>query len=333
MIRSVRLGLSLCLLAGFAQAEESSFLQGFSLRLHGGINNMTSFDDLNRAIHDLNHYFGRYGTWVEDAQGGSDFNWAPNLQVPDLVNRSDLGITLEKDLLTWPHSRLVVGLEYMEGSSGASNIWEFDVSVGNIEGVLWDSENLSVSTSLLTARYSLKDLHLPLHGHIGLGLGMGRLDATGRFSYGQTVFVDTDPEYGELAPFMDIDASHDGTAPAGRLFVGLEHERGPMVLTLDLGYNWLDFGELDGSTTLRVRNPEGEMEEREVINVPDTRHDLAPVVSATFIHLRTEAIYEIWGIPFDDRIDGALNSIGVDPSAINYDLSGGFVRLSLGYRF
>jgi hypothetical protein len=336
MPRVTRLLAASLFVATAVQAQsEGGLLSGFTIRLHGGLDHMAGLSTLNDQIHSMNSYFGAHGTWVQDAQGENvQVQWAPYLKIADLANRPDMGLTVEKDLLKWERSRLVVGMEYTGGAASTSNLFEFTPGTG-FRASVFAKESVEVKNIMASCRYSVKDANLPLHGHVGLGVGMGDITAAGIYIQHQTIQSDTDPMFGELAAQHVVQADYDGSALTGRLFVGAEVELGPMSLLLDMGYNYMNFGKLDGSTTQSFRDLTGVMEAMPVENAPGTRYEFAPLISAGLQRARDNAIALALGLPVDtspiDLNDPSLH-LGA-PATVDYDLSGGFVRLSVGYRF
>jgi hypothetical protein len=320
-------GLALGLLVSTAAAAG----MGLTVRLHGGLDGLSGLDGVNDGITSLNTYFGKDGSWVADAQGenADTGGWAPWLRVEELNNRPDMGITVEKELPLSAFTRVIFGVEASFGNIGTSGLFEFQPPNSNLEASVWNEEHIEVSSFQLTSRYSLKDPNLPLWAHAGLGLGLAQIDATATYLHASSVFNELDPMYGEIAPIHTIDAAYDGSALTARLFVGFEYMLGSNVFQLDLGYNHMDFGELDGNTTTAFRDNFGVMQEVEVTNVPDTRYEFVPVISYTLQDARDDAIWTaITGLPpLDEPVD--LHN----PNAIEYDMSGGYVRLSYGYRF
>jgi opacity protein-like surface antigen len=337
MTRTIARALVACLLTGSAAAQSVDLLDGLSLRFFGGLDRMGGIDELNSSIRGMNDYFGPNGTWVVDAQGDilGDANWSPVLKIESLTNRPDLGLAVEKSILRSEHTRLTVGLEYAAGATSTSGEFAFTPPFSNLEGSVWSKERVEVSNFMLTGRYSLRDLNLPMLAHVGAGLGYGSIDTHGHFLAGSTVVMEEDPDLGDWAPYQIIDAEYDGNALTARLFVGMEVEVGPMSFLVDLGYNHMDFGDLEGSTRLQFRQQMGPNAgtffdmEVDPATVPDTRYELAPLISASLQDVRDRAIFEaIYGVP------APVQPLDVgNPAAISYDLSGGYVRFSVGFRF
>lgn len=329
MLRASCLAVTCLFALSAAHAQPAAGpLHGFTLRLHGGLDHMAGLGDLNDQIHSMNQYFGTTGSWVEDTKG-QDFGtgWAPYLKVPELNNRPDMGLTLEKDLINWPHSRLVAGLEYSAGASSSSNTFEFSPGAG-LQASISGKESVDVSNLLATCRYSLRDPNLPLFAHVGLGLGFGSIEATGSYIQMQVSQYDADALFGGVVTHTVL-ADYDGSALTARLFVGAEYDMGPMAIMLDLGYNHMNFDELDGNTTEQLRSNEGVMESWQVTGAPDTRYEFVPLISESLQRAAENARNELLGRPVDESpID-----LSGDVKSIAYDLSGGYARLSLGYRF
>ncbi len=310
----------------------TGLLHGFSIRVDGGLNSLSSLDGLNDGIRGMNQYFGTDGSWIQDAQGESfQFDWSPILQMPTIDNTTRMGIALERALPLSDYTRVVVGLEYSGGASSSSNLFSFSSAAGGSggEGSLWASERVEYSNTMLTARYSLRDLNYPLHAHVGLGLGMASLTNEASYQQAATIGVQSDPSYGEVDDQQLVFADYDGDTFSGRLFAGLEWNMGPASLFLDFGYDYMDFGALDGTTTMQLRDVDGTMVNYELSGVPAGRYELVPAISATLSEVRDRMIIEaITGIPQpNDPIDveGARG--------IEFDMSGGFVRFSMAYNF
>lgn len=325
------------LLSAAALAQPSNgLLSGFTVRFHGGLDHMSGLEDLNNHISGMNAYFGQNGTWVTDAQGENVNvgNWAPYLRVKSLKNRPDMGLTVERTWISWPHSRLVAGLEYTAGATATSNLFRFSIGTGFTPSIFAE-ERVDVSNVMATCRYSLKDLNLPLHAHVGLGLGLGNIESTGTYIQKSNSFFETDPLFNKEVIQHSIDAAYDGSALTGRLFLGTEVELGPVSLFLDLGYNHMNFDKLDGETTQLFRSPTGEMVEVPLAGEPDTRYEFAPLISASLQYQRDNALRQAIGLPpFSEPLD--LNDPDLQwgaPKPISYNLSGGYARFSIGYRF
>jgi len=337
MTRTIARVFATCLLTGAAAAQSGGVLDGLTVRFLGGLDHMGGIDGLNAGIRGMNEYFGPDGTWLVDAQG-SDLGqgaWSPVLKMDELTNRPDLGLAIEYPVLRREHTRLLVGLEYTAGAASTSGEFSYVPPSSNLEGSLFNEERVDVSNVMLTGRFSLKDLDLPLHAHVGAGLGFASIDTEARFIAGSTVVADADPELGNWAPYQTIDAVYDGDAMTARLFVGCEYDFGPFSAMLDVGYNHMDFGDLDGETTLTFRDQIGDDAGRMVeyvvdpATVPGTRYELAPLISNSLQELRDRVVMETLGFPVDESapIDGG------SPSAISYDLSGGYVRFGLAFTF
>jgi hypothetical protein len=322
-------------LTAAVHAGENGLLSGFTVRLHGGLDHLANLDDLNGQIRLMNTYFGIDGTWVEDAQGQSQDNgWAPYLRMPEFANRPDMGLTIERDLLKWERSRLVAGLEFTAGAASSSNLFEFSPGTG-FKASVFAKEDVDARNVMATCRYSIKDSNLPVHAHVGLGLGMATIKSAGRYIQFQTIFSDMDPDAGEYRPQHWIQADYDGSTISGRLFVGGEVELGPMNLMLDLGYDYMNFGELEGSTTQTFRGTDGTNHGIAVSGAPDTRYTFVPLISASLQRMVQNAFLAAAGLPPIttpvDLTDPELQWGA--PQPIKYDLSGGYVRLSVGYHF
>lgn len=335
MPRASRLLASSLLIALAAQAQEGGLLSGFTIRFHGGLDHMAGLSDLNDQIRQMNEYFGTNGTWVSDAQGENfDFGWAPYLKIASIQNRPDMGITVERTMLSGARSRLIIGAEYTAGAASTSNLFEFTPGTGTLASAFAE-EKVDVASMMATCRYSLKDVNLPLHVHVGLGVGMAEIEALGRYLQEQDSPYQADPMYGLRVPMQTIIANYDGSALEGRLFMGAEMEIGPLSVLLDLGYNHMDFGDLDGTTVQEFRGEDGVMDELAATGAPDTRYEFAPLISASLQYVRDNAIREAMGLPPNtdpiDLTDPELH--WGTPQAISYDLSGGYARLSIGYRF
>lgn len=335
MPRVTRLLVTGLLVAATAQAQDEGLLKGVTVRFHGGLDHLAGLDGLNDQIHGMNAYFGENGTWVEDAQGQVQENgWAPYLKIRDLGNRPDMGLTVERNMLTGERSRMVAGIEYTSGAASTSNLFEFTPGSG-FHASVFAKEALEVKNIMATCRFSLKDANLPLHAHAGFGLGQGQITATGVYFQQQTIGFETDPMFGELAPMHLVQADYDGKSLTGRLFIGSEVELGPISFLVDLGYNYMDFGKLTGATTETFRDKFGVMQAMAVTNVPTTRYEFAPLISASLQRTVINAFRVANGLPEDtspvDLADPNLQWGA--PKAIEYDLSGGYARFSVGYRF
>lgn len=311
---------------------------GLTVRFLGGLDHMEGLDGLNAQIDGMNTYFGVDGTWVRDAQGdlgAFDGVWAPYMKVPELTNRPDMGLALEMVVLKGERTRFLAGLEATAGATSTSNIFLF--TNGSTQSSIYAEEALDVKNLMATCRYSLKDQNLPLHAHIGLGLGLADIAATGLY---QQMGVTFDPNAEELSEDLElqhmVSADYDGSALSARLFVGAEIEAGPLSFMLDLGYNHMNFGELDGNTTQVLRNPISlELEEVEATGAPDTRYEFAPLISATLQQARDNALRIARGqAPYEGPVDLTDSDLHWGtPKAIEYDLSGGFARFSVAFRF
>ncbi len=313
---------------------------GLTVRFHGGLDGLGSADALNDGIAATNTYFSDEGTWVRDAQGedaAGATRWAPWLRMDELNNRPDMGVVIEKMFPLSPFTRLFMGLDLSAGNMSTSALFEFQPPNSNLDGSVWADEHLEVSNIQLTARYSIKDPVLPLFAHAGMALGLGQITATANYINESTSFSELDPLYGESAPAHTIHGEFDGDALTARLFLGFEYEFGASVFQLDLGYNHMDFGELDGSQVVAFRDLNGEMIPVEILlneegDPLNTRYEYASLISMTLQNARDDAIWEaITGLPADDS--PLILSDGFNAKPIDYDLSGGYVRLSVGYRF
>jgi hypothetical protein len=335
-------GLALGLFVSAAAAQGL----GLTVRLHGGLDGLGSIDALNDGIASTNTYFSDEGTWVADAQGSETAGatrWAPWLRLEELNNRPDMGIVVEKMFQLSPYTRLFMGLDAAAGNISSSALFEFQPPNSNLEGSVWFDEHIAVSNIQFTSRYSVKDPVLPLFAHAGLSLGLGQIEATADYINLGTSFSELDPLYGEMAPTHTITGSFDGDALTARLFVGFEYEMGASVFQLDMGYNHMDFGELDGSTVVAFRDPNGDMIPVDIVlneagDPLSTRYEYASLISLSLQNARLDAIWElVTGLPADDSAliledpEGFYNL--PEAKAIDYDMSGGYVRLSVGYRF
>jgi|GEM_PF-2350444 len=330
--------LATSLALALAANAQSGLFTGYTVRMLGGLDHLAGLDGLNDQVRGMNHYFGVDGTWVADAQGslgGFADVWAPYLEVPEFTNRPDMGLSIEKVVLQGERTRLLAGVEYTAGATSTSNIFLF--TNGTTQNSIWAKEELDVSNIMATCRYSLKDTNLPLHAHVGLGLGLADITTAGSYMQMGVTF---DPNAEELSDELEvqhmIQADYDGSAITARLFVGTELEFGPMSFILDLGYNHMNFGELDGSTRQYLRNAQSlELEEIEAIGVPDTRYEFAPLISATLQQNLANAELVQRGLP---PYEGPVDLSNPDlqwgaPKAIEYDLSGGYARFSVAFRF
>lgn len=376
MTRTIARTLAVCLLTGVAAAQSGGVLDGLTVRILGGLDHLGGVEDLNKSIAGMNYYFGPNGTWLVDAQGTDlgQGGWSPVLKMDDLTNRPDFGLALEKNILKGEHTRLLVGLEYTTGATSTSSEFSYVPPNSSLSGSLFAKERIAVSNMLLTARYSLKDLNLPLHAHVGAGVGYGKVESDASFIAGTTSITTYDPEYGSWQPYQMIDAKYDGNALTARLFLGMEWMTGPVSLQFDVGYNYMDFGTLDGETVAQSRKGQAGMREElsgalgayglEIVDledltdvrgsladlgydpdevlqnveyytvdaidpatVPDGRYELAPLISGHLENYRRSVEAELLGIPGPGPIDAG------NPGAIAYNLSGGYVRFSVGYTF
>lgn len=318
-----------CLLAVSAAQAQGGLFQGLTVRFSGGLDHMSGLDDVNGQIRQMNTYFGIDGDWVQDAQGQDvSSGWAPYLKVPELNNRPNMGLTLEMAVLSSPYTRLTVGLEYAGGATAASNLFAFAPTAG-FEASIFAEETVDVDHIMATCRYSLKDPNLPLFAHAGLGLGLGTIEAEGRYIQKQVSQFADDPMQGELVTQHAVYAEADGSALTARLFVGAEYELGNMSLMLDVGYNHMAFGELDGTTEEYFRDFNGDWELWQVTGAPDARYEFVPLISESLQRAVDNATAIARGLPVDES---PIDLTG-DAKALDYDLSGGFVRFSVGYRF
>jgi hypothetical protein len=135
--------------------------------------------------------------------------------------------------------------------------------------------------------------------------------------------------FGEVVTMHTVLAEYDGSALTARLFVGTEYDLGPMSVMLDLGYNYMNFGELDGKTAEQFRSSEGELETWQVTGAPDTRYEFVPLIAESL----QRAVQNAFAVAGGGVADESPIDLTGDAKAIEYDLSGGYFRVSLGYRF
>jgi hypothetical protein len=231
-------------------------------------------------------------------------------------------------------------VEYFSGNTDTGSNFDFEVQ-GNIAGSIVASERIELSGVMASARYALRDLTLPLSGYVGLGLGMASLDALGYEGFYQNNLFT-----GNFIEFHRIKAEHDGTALAARIFVGLERSLGPVSLMADFGYNLMNFGELDGTTTLQMAdlNPFSANYEtlREVAVVdsransgfdPNTRYDLLPLIRMVSNSTRLDPVLSTGDLDFADYANSPNTDPISAPKPIDYDFSGGFFKVGIGYNF
>lgn len=336
MTRTISRAIAVCLLTGAAAAQSGGVLDGLTVRFLGGLDHMGGIDGLNAGIDGMNTYFGPDGTWAADAQGQdlSGGGWSPVLEMKGLTNRPDLGLAVEKAILRTDYTRLLLGLEWASGATSTSGEFSFTPPASNLNGSIWNEERVSVDNIMLTGRYSLKDPNLPLHGHVGMGVGYGSIDTEARFIGGSTMVSEDDPDLGNWAPYQIIEAAYDGNAVTARVFLGFEYGFGPLSALIDFGYNYMDFGKLDGKTTLQFRDQigadAGTFDEVPIdpATVPDTRYEFAPLIQASLQENQLRSAADLLGMPYEQAPLDAGN-----PKAIEYDLSGGYVRFGLAFNF
>ncbi|MCA9784465.1 MAG: hypothetical protein KC518_12845 [Candidatus Cloacimonetes bacterium] len=345
MARFVPLCASAILLAGLAGAAQSAgFMDGVTLRFNTGLNHLSGFDGMNSYIKSLNTYYGPNGFFPFDVAAGGSFGngvgndpfggWRPQFVMDDFRNDTTFGFTLEKVVRQTEYTKLHAGLEYFSGNADTGNNFDFEVQ-GNISGSIVASERIELSGFMGTLRYSLRDLAMPLSGYVGVGLGMASLN-----SHGYEGFFQNNLATGNFIEFHRIKADHDGTTFSGRLFVGLERSMGPMSLMADFGYNLMNFKELDGKTTLSMAqlNPTGAnyetLREVAIIGAPsDVRYDLLPLIRMVGNSTRISPLMFENSLDFADYADLWENQPIAPPKAIEYDFSGGFFKLGVGYNF
>lgn len=344
MTRFMPLCASAFLLAGFAgSAQSANLMNGFSVRFNTGLNHLAGFTGMNDYISSLNHYYGLEGIFPYDVAAGSDFGgdfgndpfggWRPQFKMDDFRNDTTFGFTVEKVVRETQYTKLYAGLEYFSGNTDTGSNFDFEVQ-GNISGSIVASERIELSGVMASARYSLRDLTLPLSGYVGLGLGMASLDALGYEG-----FFQNNLSSGNFIEFHRIKAEHDGTALAGRVFVGLERSMGSVSVMADFGYNLLNFGELDGKTTVHMVDlnpfsPDYEtMREVQIVGAPDTRYDLLPLIRMVGNSTRLDPLLESGHLDFADYETPRNSDPIAAPKPIDYDFSGGFFKLGIGYNF
>ncbi len=329
------------LVAGVGVAQSQNLLSGFSIRLSTGFENIQGMDDLNGYITNLNDYYSG-DIWPYDAAAGANFGggfgsdpfdgWRPVFSMDDFSIANPFAIMIEKSVRATEYTRILAGLEFSGSSGAVSNNFDFTVG-GNTDGSIRAREALSFSSIMLTGRFSLKDPNLPLHAHVGAGLGNATLESEGVLTFAQTSFVTS-----EFYEFQRIEMTHDKSTLSGRIFAGLEWNLGRTSLMLDGGYNFLDFGELEGTTDVYLANIQnGEQSRVEVVGAPgDVRYDPLPLVRYLFNAQRTNQ--NPTGNP-PAQID--MNTVPANwptptiqaPQAFEYDLSGSFLRVSLAFAF
>ena len=346
--RLVLLGLVLCTLAGAVSAQLTSMTEGYSLQLNGGLQQLGGLDDLDGQISGMNHYFGEYGEFVSDAQRGVNTgDWAPYLNMGKIKTWDHLGIRLQKELIRWEYSAFSVGLRYADGANQTSSLFHYTVpNQVSLEGRIWGSEWVQATNTMLSCSYKLRDRVMPLWIKAELGLGMASLQTEGtyRFSSPNLVLPEDDPGYSQMDITQELFAEYEGDAFCADFCLGVEYRLGSIGLQLDLGYNYMNFGELDeGSTTYRAVGDGGAIVEYEVINVPDARYEFVPVIRASLTHMVDLQLNLGEPLPgYPEGLDAGTidvdyytsERLGIDaPQTIEYDLSGPYAKLGLAWYF
>jgi hypothetical protein len=329
MIRTLCLGLTIATMATVATAE-TSFISGLTVRVIGELDRMSNLSDLNDSITEMNYYYGPDGDWVQHINGSeAASNWGSILHTEHVNVRPRMGISLEYDVMRFEHSSVNVGLEYTAGSTTERHVFPYSIPPVYQDGSLDYSEKVELSNIMATASYKLRDLNLPVSAHVGAGLGMSKLTQEGIFILAGETMVGTE---NVMTDQLVLSSFGEESMLTGRIFAGMEYSLGPVGFRVDLGYDFMDFGPVESDTEISIWNfnPEdGEYNSMEIIGASGDRYEFQPVLHSANIRFRE----------FNSTFDASIFSEPLEfqedniAETIEYNLSGGFARFTIGYHF
>ncbi|MBL7032510.1 MAG: hypothetical protein ISR91_00035 [Candidatus Delongbacteria bacterium] len=210
--------------------------------------NQPALTSINSDIAEIDQYF-HSGVWAEDLQGnqgGDDnFDYPLMLDTGIFQNLPAFAVRVETNLdLLWH-----LGVEYRKGGVSSHGLYAYAPG-GQNDGYVKRRETFNYTSTLLYGKFQIRDRNLPLFAYVGAGAGFSTLQVEGLYRMGNKFNADYMQEW------LIYENDHSGTAFTGRGFLGLEYQVNSFsLLYLELGYDYQNFGELDGSTSLALNDP------------------------------------------------------------------------------
>jgi hypothetical protein len=301
---------TLLLSAALGWAQYSTPFSVFKVKANYSLARMGA-DDLN---HDINYVDNMFHQMTQGYYLLNTTNFK-NLPNGSLALETNLGKLFNLGV------EFTYGAESRDGSFSMAPGGALDNSVSR-------SEELIFKGALAYATYQIRDRKLPLFLYAGLGVGYGYLNSNGKLRT-----TDSNNEEQVERTRWKFNSENSGTAPLARAFLGFEYETfGSGFFFWEGGYDYMNFGELDGTTTLSGTamtvsvDDEGQLQ----LNPGDELNyhwEGSRPETWDFIQGEFDEEHNIW-IPLYDTYTGEYNGDFID-----FDLSGFYFKAGLGFRF
>jgi opacity protein-like surface antigen len=245
-MRPVSLFLMLLVLTRITVAEAAGPFSTFTVVVDYSLT-QSPMTSINEDIRQLDAYY-HSGDWSQDLQAGqvdNRFDYPLIINTERFQNLPSFALRLETNLDQLWH----IGLEYSQGGV-SSNGYSAYAPGGQNDGYVKRRETLNYRSGLLYGKFRIRDRVLPLFAYVGAGVGFATLDVDGLYELGNKFNADF------MQIWMLFTNEHSGSAVTGRGFIGMDYQL-PFSsnLFVECGYNYQNFGELDGTTDLTVSNP------------------------------------------------------------------------------
>jgi opacity protein-like surface antigen len=336
-MRPVSLFLMLFVLTGITVAKAAAPFSTFTVVVDYNLT-QSPMTSVNEDIRELDAYY-HSGDWSRDLQSGQNndqgdqFNYPLVINTERFQNLPSFAIRLETNLdLLWHF-----GLEYNQGGVSSNGFYAYAPG-GQNDGYVKRRETLNYRSGLLYGKFRIRDRVMPLFAYVGAGIGFASLDVDGLYELGNKFNADY------MQRWLLYTNEHSGSALTGRGFLGMEYQL-PFSsnLFVECGYNYQNFGELDGSTDLAINDPYRPSNYDQNPDNDTTEYfDMEGARPATYDYVY-DFIY--WYVDENDNnhwdpgeetdtFSGIVSHEGTyNGDTIEFDLSGFYFNVGIGFSF
>ncbi len=249
-MRPVSLFFMLLVLTRITVAEAADSFSTFTVVVDYNLT-QSPMTSVNEDIRQLDAYY-HSGDWSEDLQSGQDNDQNNQFEYPLMINTErfqnlpSFAARLETNLSLLWH----IGFEYNQGGVSSNGYYAYAPG-GQNNGYVKRRETLNYKSGLLYGKFRIRDRVLPLFAYVGAGVGFASLNVDGLYELGNKFNADY------MQQWLLYTNEHSGSAFTGRGFIGMEYKL-PFSsnLFVECGYNYQNFGELDGTTDLALNDPD-----------------------------------------------------------------------------
>ena len=336
-MRRVLVSIVVVALAQVAFAQSVTPFSTFKIKFNYNLS-QPALTEINDDIVEIDNYY-QSGKWSQDlqsgqaAEGGNQFEYPLMLDTKRFQNLPSFSMRVETNLgLLWH-----LGVEYSQGGVSSHGYYSYAPG-GQNDGYVKRREVINFTNSLLYGKFQIRDRNLPLFAYVGAGAGFSTMNVEGLYRLGNKFNADY------MQKWLEYTNDHSGTTVSARGFLGMEYKLSEFSLFfVECGYNYINFGELDGSTSLALNDPylpsnydqDPDNDYTEYIGMDGTRPSTYDFVYDFIYWWEDENDNRRWDSGEETDIFSGINPFEgtYNGRTIDFDLSGFYVNVGIGISF